>query len=272
MTIIYKLLATTSFVAYDDDPAAAEKAAAEKAAAEKAAAEKAAAEQAQTFTKADMDKALAEERRKGQELNRQTMAELEAVRPKLNMTKQERDELDARMKDLTQKMLTKDEIASQEANRLRKAHENKVTELEKEKDDWQQRYTQSFIDRSITDAAVEFDAYSPSQVVTLLRQDTRLVPKLDAEGNATDQFEPKISFSDKDKDGKPVILELSPQETLKRMKETEGFLNLFKGTGKGGLGGNNQGAGKKQSAADLAKDPAAYRAARKSGELTFGAQ
>jgi len=260
MTKLLHLIAALSLVAYEDEQPPAETPPAETPPAEEA---------PTTFSKADVDRLLGEERRRSQEVHRKTLAELEAVRPKLNMTKQERDDLDVRMKDLQKELLTKEEIASQEQARLRKAHENKVAELSGEKDMWQQRYTSSYIDRSITDAAVEFDAYNPSQVVSLLRQDTRLVPKLDAEGNPTDQFEPKIQFEDTDKEGKPVTLELTPKETLKRMREKDAFLNLFRGTGVGGLGGNNQGADKKRDVRDLAKDPEAYRKARASGELTF---
>ena len=73
-----------------------------------------------------------------------------------------------------------------------------------------------------------------------------------------------------DKAGNPVVLELSPDETLKRMKEIEKHFNLFQGDGKGGYGGMNRpSGGKEPDAAHLAKDPKTYREARKSGQLTF---
>lgn len=214
-------------------------------------------------------KALQTEQKKQREATQKALAELEALRPKLNMTKQERDELDTRIKDLQKELLTKEEIAEQERNRLRKAHDSKVSELTSERDAWQQRYTNSFIERSITDAAVKADVYNPSQVVTLLRQSTRLQPRLDAEGNPTDKFETRVSFDDVDNNGKPVTLELTPEDALKRMREKDEFLNLFRGTGVGGVGGNTQRPGKKSSARELARNPEEYRKARANGDITF---
>ncbi len=60
----------------------------------------------------------------------------------------------------------------------------------------------------------------------------------DAEGKVTDDFTPKVKFNDVDEQQKPIILDLSVPEAIKRMKEIAKYGHLFKSTAKGGLGGN----------------------------------
>jgi hypothetical protein len=269
MNSILKLLATVSMVAYEEDgsggappatvvtpPVVTSPPAAPPA-----------APKAKTYSQEDMDKLLGEERRKGNEAARAAMSELEALKPKLNMTKQERDEMDARIKELNTRLMTNEEIAAQEQAKLRKAHEDTVAELTSKAEKWQRQFTDAAIERSITDAAVVHDAYNPSQVVSLLRTKTRLVPKLDSEGNATGQFEPMVQLDAPGADGEIKSLELSPGEAVKRMRDMDGSLNLFKGTGVGGLGSGNQGPPGKKDLREIAKDPEAYRKLRAEGKL-----
>ena len=76
-----------------------------------------------------------------------------------------------------------------------------------------------------------------------------------------------ISFADKDTEGKPVTLELSPQDAVKRMSEMDQYLNLFKGDGSGGLGASSRPGGKPADIVELSKDPKKYRQARKDGKI-----
>ena len=80
-----------------------------------------------------------------------------------------------------------------------------------------------------------------------------------------------MTFNDT-KEGKPVTLELTPAEAVKRMSEMDEYLNLFKGKGSGGIGGTNRGGGNKgaaMTAAQAAKtlSPAAFQEWRKKNGL-----
>lgn len=222
-----------------------------------------------TFTQAQVNEMMAKDRRKHQEQTKKAMAEVEALRSKARLTTEERDDLDKRMQELQDQLLTKEELAKKEQERLRKDHENKLKEVASERDSWKNRYTDSAIVRSITDAAGKHDAYRPQQIVALLQSKTRLAEVRDDEGNPTGNFKPEIRFDDVDKEGKPVTLTLTPDEAVKRMREMEDYLNLFKGEGVGGLGQNNQIGGKKLDAKELAQDAATYRKARAEGKLKY---
>lgn len=222
-----------------------------------------------TFTQDEFNKALAEDRRKHQEQTRKAIAEAEALRSKARLTQEERDELDKRLEQMKNELLTKEELAKKEQERLKKAHQTALQEVTSERDTWKDKYTNASIRRAITDAAVKNDAYNPHQIVRLLQPDTRLVEVLDPEGKPTGDLTPKVRYSESDAEGNPKILEMSPEEAIKRMREQEEYLNLFKGEGAGGLGANNQPRGKKTDLRELAKDPEAYRKARAEGLIKF---
>lgn len=221
------------------------------------------------FTQDEVNSILNKDKQKHQEQVKKAIGEVEALKSKAKLTQEERDELDKRLQQMNQELLTKEELAKQEKERIKRTLEGQVKQTAEERDAWKNRYTTAQIKRSITDAAVVSGAYNPSQIVALLHGNTRLVEKLGEDGQPTGEYAPKIRFDDVDKDGKPVSLDLSPEEAVKRMKEKDEYLNLFKGEGVGGIGASNQPAGKKTDARILAKDPAKYREARKGGQLKF---
>lgn len=221
------------------------------------------------LTQEQVNKLLADERRKHQEHTKKAIGELEALKQKAQLTQKERDDLDKRISQMHDEMLTKEELAKKEQDRLRKAHETQVKELTSDRDSWRDRFTDAAITRSITDAAAKNEAFNPLQIVRLLQPDTRLVEELDKEQQPTGKFVPKVRFNDVNKEGEPVVLELTPTEAVKRMREMDDYLNLFKGEGIGGLGQNNQPGSKKPDLKELAKDPEAYRKARAEGKIKF---
>ena len=222
-------------------------------------------EEGQTFTQDDLNKILAQEKRKHQSVTQKALQEVEALRKKSSLTEKERHDLDDRVEMLKSSLLTEQEKAKREADRLRKQHHERVTGLESERDTWKNRFTDSTIERSITDAAASNEAFYPRQIVAILGRDTRLVEDLDDQGQPSGRLVPKVRFTDRDKEGKSVVLELTPDEALKRMKEIPEYFNLFKAEGTGGAGLRSQPSGNKVDVRQLAKDPAAYRKAKAEG-------
>ncbi len=69
-------------------------------------------------------------------------------------------------------------------------------------------------------------------------------------------------------DGKPVTLDVSVKDAVKRMREMDEYANLFIGDGTGGTGGSTRNSsGGNLNVAELAKDPVKYREARKAGKI-----
>jgi hypothetical protein len=227
----------------------AEKAAAEKAAAEKAAAEKAAKEgngtgedDKPTISQKKLNSLLAEEKRKYQKQIEGQVTQLEELKKAQGLTQQQRDDLQKRIEDLNNSLLSKEELARKERERLGKEHQTALKGVTDERDTWKSRFAVSTINRSIQDEAVRAKAFNPEQIVDLLATKSTLEEVTDAEGKPTGDFITKIRFSDVDKEGRPITLNLTVPEAVKRMKELpDRFGNLFESGLIGGLGGNRQG-------------------------------
>ena len=220
-----------------------------------------------SFTQEQLNKILAEEKRKHQTNNKAILEEIDALKTRSNLNADEREALDTRVTELNRQLLTKEELAAEDKKKLNDEHKTEIERLTGERNDWENRYTESTVMRSITDAAVVNNAYNPEQVVAILRPLTQLAEDVDAEGKPTGSLISKVLFPDVDKDGKRVTLDLTPTEAVKRMSEMDKYMNLFKSDGTGGLGGTTQPGGKPLDIAELAKNPEAYRKAKAEGKI-----
>ena len=220
------------------------------------------------FKQEDVNRLLAEERRKLQTGAQKLAGELEALRTKASLTQQERDELSTRIDALQSEYMTKEELTKRQLDKAKKEADDRIAALEGTAKTWQSKYTTTTIKRTITDAAASNDAYNAGQIVAILERDATLVDVLDEDQKPTGEHEVRIKFNDVDKGGKAVTLTLTPAEAVKRMKEIGDFQNLFKGTGTGGVGSTNRGSGKPLDAANLARtNPEEYRKLRKEGKI-----
>jgi len=169
-------------------------------------------------------------------------------------------ELSQQLEQLQLQYQTKEEQLQHQYNEKLKAAETARDTNAAEVKTWKSLYETSTIERSIIDGATEAGAFEHTQMVELLANKTSLYPVLGSDNKPTGHFEAKTKITLTDAEGKPVELLLTPAEAQKRMKESPKYANLFKSNVVGGLGMNRQ---QKVALSELAKDPAAYRAARK---------
>ena len=238
---------------YDDDAAAAEAAAAEKAVADKAAADKAAADAAagKGFTQDQVNKFLAEDRRKNEakfktekkaELEKQS-ADYQRLSEHTNLTEQERDEYKTKHAEAEAQLAefrTKEETLRREKKQIEEQLTGKLTTAEKRAKDWETRYQESHVKRELQDAAVKGEAFSPQQMVNTLRPYTTLVPVKDANGKDTGEYQVMVALDE----GNGTVTQLSPEAAMKRMKELpELYGNLFKANVVSGVGSTSSTAG-----------------------------
>lgn len=219
------------------------------------------------FSQDDVNRMMAQARREGQAALQKAMDEVNALSAKVQLTSGERSELEARIETLNNQLLTKDELQKKEAAKAAKKYQDEIQALTADLDSWKHKYENATIIRALSDAAEKNQAYRTSQIIAILRDKTRLVEDLDQDGKPTGEMIPQVSFQDVDGNGNPVSLTLSPSEAVKRMQEMEEFANLFVTDGVGGFGGRSKPGTKKPNLADVAKDAAAYREARKNGQI-----
>lgn len=218
------------------------------------------------FTQEDLNRFLADDRRKHQQQVQKTVAELEELRKAKGLSDQERDALSARIEEMNNSLLTKEEQAKRELEKRDKEYKTALESRTKESDSWKGLYSQELTTNQILRSAEKHGAVNSEQIMELLLPKTRLTEVLGEDGKPTGRYEPKIKFRD-EKDGKPVELDLTIEECVKRMKELpERFGNLFKSGTQGGLGGTGSagsGGGGGTNSTIPPKDPDAYRAWRK---------
>lgn len=220
------------------------------------------------FTQDDVNRFLAEDKRKHQTALAQMEAKLQEALADKSMTEATRKALEENLAAVQGQMRTKEQQLAHEKKQLKDAHRNELTELKKKLVFWEGLYRESTIDRALQDAAVKNDAFNPSQVVVLLRSDTKLLEEVDEKtGTTTGKYRTVVSMQGVDpKTGEQVTLSCTPEEAVKRMKELpDVYGNLFKsgvvsGIGAGTATGGTPGKGGKIDVTKLT--PAQYRKIR----------
>ena len=223
-----------------------------------------------TFTQEEFNRALKEDRKRHKAQLEKAKAEtskqikaLEALQKSKNLSEKDKAALEAQIEDLRNSQLTSKELAAKEKEKLERTHKEQVAVLTGERDTWQRRFTQGTINTVLISEAAKAEAFDPDAIIAILGPNTRLAEDLDEEGNGTGTFTPKVKFSDVDKDGKPVSLDLTAEQAVKRMKDTPKYGYLFKSTALGGLGAGG-GLGKSSGNQDVTKMTAEqYREYRK---------
>jgi hypothetical protein len=238
----------------EDDAAAAAAAAAATAAAatEAAAAEAAAAANKDVkFTQDQVNKFLAEDRRKNETTQKAKVKALleekevritEAINSK-TLTEQERDQLKAD-KEAVQTQLkdyrSKEEVLRREKLAAEQEFTGKLTAAEKKAQEWEGRYQKAQINRELLDASINNDAHNAELLVDILQPKTKMVEVKDTAGQGTGQFQIMVDLKVVDDKGVMSVVQCTPAEAVKKMKTCPTLYgNLFKTAATGGLGATN---------------------------------
>lgn len=211
------------------------------------------------FTQADLDKAIQKRLGRHKDETAKLAEKLEALQKSTNLSSEEKENLTKQLENLQSTLISKEELAKQEKQRLQSELTTKLDEANKQIDAWKNRYTEETIQRSLTDASITAEAINPSQMVRLLKADTQLVEDLEGEG----AFVVKTKLLTKNAEGEAVTLTLTPGEVMEHMKNTPAeYGNLFQGISTGGMGSGNSGM---PTTAEALKNTEAYLKYRREG-------
>ena len=211
------------------------------------------------FTQEDVNKFLAEDRRKHAAKLSELETKLNSTMQTTQMTQQQRDELAASLEDVQKQLMTKEQVALQEKARIEKELGSKLKSESERASALEKKYTDATIRRAITDAAAANEAFSVEQIVALLHGKTKLVDD-----------QPVVGFNDIHAEtGQPIVTQLSPTDAVKRMREMpEAYGNLFKSNVVIGVGATN---GQAQGKIDVRKlTPQQYAKLRKENPAALG--
>ncbi len=197
-----------------------------------------------TFKQADLDRLVADARRKDQEQIKKTVGELTKVQQAVGLTQKERDDLQSQITELTSTYTTKEQLAAQKLEQEQSKWKTDLDVTVKERDRWRQSFEETTIETGIVRTAAQ-DAINIEVLQDLLKPKSRLVEGRNADGTPNGVFTvmAKVTITDK-KEKKPIVLDLPIDEAIKQMKDdVPRYGNLFKSTAAAGLGGSGGGKG-----------------------------
>lgn len=190
-----------------------------------------------TFTQAELNAILAEEKKKLQEKSAETIANLKNLERTANLTAQERDDLKTRIKAMEESLLTKEEKSKKELEETHKAFQDQLKESRLGEDRWRGLYTNSSVENSLTAAASEEKAFNPAQIHALLSSRTVLEEERDTVGKLTGKFVVQVHDTVVAEDGSVKSVKVSVKDAVKKLKESKEHANLFYSDKQGGTGG-----------------------------------
>ena len=224
----------------DDDAA---KAAADKAAADAAAASTAAAAAAaaagKTFTQDEVNRIVATDRRKLEDSLKKTEKQYQDLLASQSLTEQERKALKANLEMVQGQLRSKEEQLLLEKKQVEEVYAGKLQESEKKASFFETLFRDSTIERALQDAAVRHEAFSPSQIVTQLRSQTKMLEETDPKtGRLTGKYKPMVEMlTVNPTTGETETKAYTPEEAVKKMKDDpDTWGNMFRSGVVSGIG------------------------------------
>jgi len=183
------------------------------------------------FTQDDLNRILAEDKRKHKERMAQLEAQMQELSQDKSLSEEQRTAMAGQLEDLRKSFRTEKQQIEHEKAQAEERYKTELEETKARADKWENLYKEEKVVRSLQDAAAGADAFNSNQIVGLLRPMTQLK---EVEGN----LQPMIDFPDIDaKTGEEIQTLRTPGDAVKRMKELpKVYGNLFKSNVVSGVG------------------------------------
>ena len=194
------------------------------------------------FTQDELNKILAEDKRKHQAALAKVEAKLQETLKSATLSEQDRKTLEENLQAVQGQLRTKEQQAALERKQLEEQYQARVADIEKRAIFFETLYRDSTIERALQDAAVKNDAFSSSQIITQVRPWTKMLEVMDEKtGKGTGKYKPVVDMPDVDATtGEQVVMTRTPEEAVKRMKELpEMYGNLFRSGVVSGIGSSS---------------------------------
>jgi len=192
-----------------------------------------------TFTQEDVNRIVAADRRKLEEALKKTEKQYQDLLASQSLTEQERKALQANLEMVQGQLRSKEEQLLIEKKQIEETYAGKLQEMEKKATHFETMYRDSTIERALQDAAVKHEAWSPSQVVSLLRGQTKMLEETDPKtGKLTGKYKPVVEMQALNTaTGEIETKAYTPEDAVKKMKDTpDTWGNLFKSGVVSGIG------------------------------------
>lgn len=198
------------------------------------------------FTQEQVNKFLAEDRRKREqklksqeEQVKKAEERLQQIASQAETTKEQKVMLEMEIEQLRASRRSEEEQRKHLEEQRKKAHENEINDLKSKMVEWEGLYKSSTIERALNDAAIAHEAFRPGQIVDLLRNRTEMKEAKDKDGNVIlGQYVPMVAVQVTEEDGTVLTNWVEPNKAVELMKnDPDRDGNLFKNSVIAGIGG-----------------------------------
>lgn len=130
----------------------------------------------------------------------QTLERLKSIEARLQGESKEKQLLQQTITEYEEKMMTKEQLAEKEKRAAEQEYANKLKVTQENANLWEQQYDNLFIQSAILKAASsdETKAFSPSQIVDLVKPYCYKEEVIDDDGNKTGKYKVKLKVYDDD--------------------------------------------------------------------------
>lgn len=228
-----------------------------------------------TFTQEDVERIVTKRNKAVKQQLAEAEGAYQALLKQTNLTKEQRDDFEAKLENIQKSMRSKEEQLKHEKQKAEEKFTSELQTAKEQAEKYQTLFEQSTIERAIVDAAMQEDGFSGEQFVSFLGPKAKIVEEVTQDGQPTGRLVPRIDWQIKNDEGETEVVRMAPGEVVKLMREdVSNFGNMFKsnvsrGIGEGTNPANHGGGGKvdprKLSTADYMK-----LASTKEGRLALG--
>ena len=194
---------------------------------------------AKTFSQEEVNHIVATDRRKMEDALKKTEKQYQDLLASQSLTEQERKALQANLEMVQGQLRSKEEQLLMEKKQVEEVYAGKLQEAEKKSAFFETLYRDSTIERALTDAAVKHEAFSPMQIVTQLRGQTKMLEETDPKtGRLTGKFKPMVEMlAVNATTGETETKAYTPDEAVKKMKDDrDTWGNMFRSGVVSGIG------------------------------------
>ena len=193
-----------------------------------------------TFTQEDLNKILAEDRRKHQAQVVKIQQTLEETLSSKTLASQEKEQLAQRVEELQRSQETAAQTAARERRESEQAAQKKIQDAEKTAQTWQSKWKEKTVAADLATAISGPEIFNPAQLEKILRDGVKLEQVRAEDGTMTDQYVTTVTFDDMDDMGNPKKSTMSPKDAVKRMQKLPNLYgNQFRANIAGGIGGTS---------------------------------
>lgn len=212
----------------------------------------------EVFTQDDVTKLIDEEKTKFNTERTKMVTQLEEIQKTAALNGEQKTELEEQVTALREASMTSEERAKAALNRKEQDFQERMLNLETERNEWQGKYTKTRINNALLSAANsnELKPYHSDDICNALGPDTYLKEIVDDLGKKTGNYDVRIKFTDINEDGKTETIDMEPTQAVSKMSKMPRWAHLFKSGKKSGSEGSASASGTEIDLAKLAEtDP-----------------